>query len=131
MLFKIFDSQEERRKFGGTCFMELQYCRLEQTSEIKKIVSVDVIEDWKKDSLYVYGDDIDRFMSHYGKIFTGGIYNNGKSGMVDPYGINYYSRELTKSIIEKIKKDRPLDCQTLLDWLEHVEQYVGFYVLGL
>ena len=43
MLFHTFHSQEERRKSGGSYFIEVQYC------------------------------------SHYGKIFTGGIYNNGNT----------------------------------------------------
>lgn len=44
MLFHTFRSQEERRKFGGSYFIEVQYCKLAQDSEITKIVSVDVME---------------------------------------------------------------------------------------
>jgi len=131
MLFHTFYSQEERRKFGGSYFIEFQYCKLEQNSEIKRIVSVDVIEHWKNDSLYIYGDDENEFFSHYGKIFIGGIYNNEKSGIVDLCGINYYSRKQTKLIIDKVKKEKALDYQILLNWLENVNQYIGFYVLGL
>lgn len=28
MLFHTFRAQEERRRFGGTDFMEMQYCKL-------------------------------------------------------------------------------------------------------
>ena len=97
-MFYTFSSQEERRKFGGSYFIELQYCKFNPGTEIKKIISVDAIESWKNDSLYIHGDDDNKFISHYGKIFTGGIYNNGKSGMLDIDGINYYSREQTKLI---------------------------------
>ncbi len=130
MLFHSFNTQEERRKFGGSDFIELQYCRLEQGSKIKKIVSVNAIENWKNDSLYVFGNDINEFLSHYGKIFNGGIYNNEKSGIVDVFGINYYPLEQSNLIIEKVMKEKLLDYQTLLNWLYNVKKYNGFYILG-
>ena len=37
MLFHIFNSQKERREFGGSDFIEMQYCKLEQGSEIEKV----------------------------------------------------------------------------------------------
>lgn len=131
MLFYTFSSQEERREFGGSYFIEMQYCRLPQGTEIERIVSVDAIEHWKNDSLYIYGDDDNEFVLHYGKIFTGGTYNNLKRGMVDMYGINYYSREQTHLILETVKEIKPLDCQVLLNWLEKAKENVGFYILGL
>ncbi len=131
MLFYSFTSQEERNKFGGSYFIELQYCKLAQGTEIEKIVSVSSIEYWKNDSLYIYGDDDNTFASCYGKIFTGGIYNNKKSGIVDIYGINYYSQEYTDSIMKTITKMKPLDYQALFAWLEKVREYNGFYILGL
>ena len=36
LLFHIFHSQKERRDFGGSDFIEMQYCKLEQDSEIEK-----------------------------------------------------------------------------------------------
>lgn len=131
MLFHTFKSQEERRKFGGSYFIEMQYCKLAQGTEIKKIISVDAIEHWKNDSLYIHGDDDNEFVSHYGKIFTGGIYSNGKSGCVDMCGINYYSQEQAHLIIKKIKEMNPLDYPILLNWLEMIKEYIGFYILGL
>ena len=70
MLFHTFSSQEERRKFGGSYFIELQYCGLAQGTGIKKIVSAATIEDWKMDSLYIYGDDGNQFVSQAGSIAT-------------------------------------------------------------
>ena len=130
-MFHSFGSQEERIKFGGSYFIELQYCRLAQGTDIEKIVSVYAIEHWQNDSLYIYGDDDTAFVSYYGKIFTDGIYSNRKSGMVDIYGINYYAQKQISSIIETIKEMRPLDYQVLLNWLEQVKEYNGFYILGL
>lgn len=90
MLFHTFKSREERRKYGGSYFIEIQYCSLAKGTEIEKIVSVDAIENWKNDSLYIYGDDDNEFEVYYREIFTGGIYNNLKRGCVDMCGINYY-----------------------------------------
>lgn len=130
MLFLTFSSQEERRKYGGSDFIELQYCRLLPNTEIEDIVSVDAVEHWKSDSLYVYGDDMDRFYSSYGTIITGGIYNNMECGPVDWCGINFYSQEQAAKIIKRIEIERPPEHQALLDWLKAGRQYIGFYVLG-
>lgn len=40
LLFHTFGSQEERRKFGGSCFIEIQYCRLPENTQLEKIISV-------------------------------------------------------------------------------------------
>lgn len=131
LLFHTFSSQEERRKFGCSYFIELQYCRLALGTEIEKIVSVNEIEHWKNDSLYIHGNDDNKFASHYGEIFTGGIYSNRKSGIVDLYGINYYSQQQAHLISEQIKIMKPLDYPTLLNWLEKSKENMGFYILGL
>ncbi len=131
LLFLTFNSQEERRKFGGSDFIELQYCRLPPRTGIKEIVSVDVIRHWENDSLYIYGDDMDMFYSAYGTIIAGGIYNNMERGPVDLCGINFYSQEQILQIIARIEAEMPPEHQTLLDWLKAGGKYVGFYILGL
>lgn len=131
MYFHTFNSREELRDFGGSYFIEVQYCKLALCSEIEEIVAVNAIKHWETDSLYIYGDDDNEFMSCYGEIFRDGVYGNGKSGVVDMCGINYYSQEQTKLIMERVKKAQPVDYQTLLSWLEKAEKYNGFYVLGL
>lgn len=131
MLFHTFSTQEERKKFGGSFFIELQYCRLAQGTAIEKIISVSAIENWKNDSLYIHGDNDNLFLSYYKKIFTNGIYNNRKSGMIDIYGINYYSQKATYHVIKKVTETQPLDYQVLLNWLENTKEYIGFYILGL
>ncbi len=35
MLFLSFASQEERRRCGGSAFIELQYCTLPRSSKLK------------------------------------------------------------------------------------------------
>lgn len=70
------------------------------------------------------------FYNEYSEIFSCGIYNNLSSGVVDLSGLNYYSSDLTDIIIEKIKDEKPLDYEVLLDWLIKSKAYNGFYILG-
>ena len=131
MLFHSFSSQSERRDFGGSDFLELQYCRLPQGTALAELVSVDAIDHWKNDSLYVSGDDMDAFYRHYGHIITGGVYNNQASGPMDFLGVNFYTRQQAALILERIRAETPPDYLVFQDWLQKGEAYTGFYVLGL
>lgn len=130
-LFHRFGSQEERRAFGGSCFIELGYCKLPQSAGIKRIVSVEAVPRWEDDSLYVHGDDMDGFFAQYGRILDGAIYNSMESGPPDLFGINYYPRERLRAITEDIEREKPRDFQIILDWLKKADRYTGFYVLGV
>lgn len=129
MLFHIFKSQEERRNFGGSAFIEVQFCKLPIGTKLKKVVSIGSINNWQNDSLYI--DDVDLFYTEYQHIFDCGIYNNLKSGVVDIFGINYYPPELLVSIIQRLNKDKPTDYTVLIDWLMKSKDYNGFYILGI
>ena len=129
MLFYTFNSQEERRAFGGSMFIELQFCKLPVGTKNKKIISVDSIVNWQNDSLYVSNENM--FYNEYSHILNCGMYGNLKCGVVDIFGINYYSPSLIDTIIEEIKKNKPLDYETLIGWLNKAKQYNGFYVLGM
>lgn len=131
MLFHSFSSQEERREFGGSYFIEMQFCRMPLGTEIAHIVSTDAITHWKNDSLYIYGDDDNEFISYYGKIFTDGTYNNLTRGAADLCGINYYSPGQTARILDQVEKKKPPDHQILLRWLEGSKEHNGVYILGL
>ena len=131
MLFHAFRSQAERRAFGGSDFIEIQYCRLPEGTSLREIVSIDAIKHWKDDSLYISGDDMDLFYRSYGDIITGGVYNNGDRGPMDLFGINFYSREQTNEIIERLAEEKPPGYQILCRWLQADEQSLGFYVLGV
>lgn len=131
MLFHAFSSQEERRAFGGSYWIELQYCRLPQSAGLEQILSVDRIANWAEDSLYVHGDDDNLFLSQYGEILTDGVYPNGQRGIPDLCGINYYSQKQIDRIMTRIRERKPLDFQVLLRWLTNGTEYNGFYVLGL
>ena len=131
MRFYCFNSQTERREFGGSAFVEFQFCKMPAKSNIKTIVSVEKIEHWQEDSLYVYLDDMEAFYKEYAKIFSGGTYNNMKTGVIDLYGINYYPPSLIDRICESIITAKPADCEALLQWLHKAKQYNGFYILGI
>ena len=131
MLFHSFRSQVERREFGGSDFIEIQYCRFPEGTSLREIVSVDAIKHWKDDSLYISGDDMDLFYQSYGDIITGGVYNNGDRGPMDLFGINFYSRDQTNEIIEQLAEEKPPGYQILYRWLQVDEQNLGFYVLGV
>ncbi|MBE6655007.1 MAG: hypothetical protein E7608_06070 [Ruminococcaceae bacterium] len=129
MLFHVFASQEERRVFGGSYFIEMQFCALPHGTLEKDIVAVDNIKNWENDSLYINDDEL--FYKEYSRIFNGGIYNNGKRGTVDVFGINYYPPSLTEDIIKKISEEKPADFEVLLAWLNRARAYNGFYILGI
>lgn len=131
MLFHMFKSQEKRRNFGGSDFIEIQYCKLSESTKLEKIVSVNAVSNWKNDSLYVSGDDMNLFYKQYKDIITEGVYNNGESGNKDLYGINFYSREKADLIIKRIEDAKPQEYEILLRWLKSGTDYIGFYVLGV
>lgn len=131
MLFHSFSSQTERREYGGSDFIELQCCRLKRGTSIKKIISVDHIEHWRSDSLYLSGDKMDRFLFLYSDIFNQGIYNNGKRGSVDLFGINYYPPELEEAIIKRLRERNSDDDRILTDWLMTANEHNGLYILGV
>ena len=128
-MFLSFKSQEERRKYGGSCFVELQYCRLPSKTPLKNIVDVSSIENWKDDSLYV--NDENGFYEAYSPFFTEGVYNNLQSGVVDVYGINYYDPALTERIVQHLLSEKPEDYSRLVAWLGKAKFYNGFYILGI
>lgn len=127
MLFHVFSSQEERRNFGGSAFIEIQFCKMPHKTKTQKLVSS--IQHWQNDSLYI--NDEDTFYQEYSNVFNCGIYGNLKTGTVDIFGINYYASSLIDSIIAKLHKDKPLDYITLVEWLTKAKEYNGFYILGI
>ena len=129
MLFQTFRSQAERRRQGGSCFVELQFCRMPPGTPVRRLVDVDSIRNWMDDSLYV--DDETALYREYGRFFTGGVYNNLRRGPVDLYGINYYESAMIDPLMERLRREQPLEYETLLGWLERAKDYNGFYILGI
>ena len=128
-LFKIFDTQDERREYAGSAFIEIQLCKMPVDTPIEKIVSVDALEHWKNDSLYVV--DLNMFYQRYRDVLVDGTYNNLKTGPVDIYGINYYAPLKIDDIISRIRRMQPEDYNILADWLCKAKSCNGFYILGI
>lgn len=129
MLFHLFNSQEERRAYGGSAFVEMQFCRLPRDTKLRDIVAVDNITHWMNDSLYIA--DENEFYAKYCHIFDDGTYNNLESGIMDLYGINYYAPSQIDDLIDRARESKPIDHPILIDWLERAKQYNGFYILGI
>lgn len=130
-MFYSFASQDERRKFGGSDFIEIQFCRLPHSTKIETIVSGDSLNYWHDDSLYVCGDDVNEFYNEYKCIFDCGVYNNLEIGAVDTYGINYYCPDFIELIITKLMNCKPTDYEILIEWLNKAKEFNGFYILGI
>lgn len=130
MLFQVFKNQEERREFGGSDFLELQFCQLKKGTNLKSIVETDNIDCWRDDSLYVFGDDSELFYKHYKNIFNNGVYPNLKRGEIDWAGINYYSPEQVEEMVKSIENNKPKNYKIILEWLNKAKEFNGVYILG-
>lgn len=131
-MFLRFASQEERREHGGSCFIELQYCRLPVSTPLKKTVAVRSVEHWKDDSLYVDAfSEQNSFCAEYSRIFSDGVYSDLRRGVFDPNGINYYDPTLTRNILRRVLEEKPTDWERLSDWLQTAADGNGFYILGV
>jgi len=129
-VFYVFNSQEERREFGGSAFIEIQFCKMPSDSKIKKIIA-NGMKNWRDDSLYIYVDDIDTFFNEYSSFFACGTYNNSKSGILDIFGTNYYKPDLIDNIAAMILESKPTDYEILIEWLYKAKNFNGFYILGI
>lgn len=119
-MFHKFKNQQERKNFGGTAFVEFAYCK--NKSKLKILNRLFKIKKfWNDDSLYIYVDDIDEFCNLYDDIFMA---NN-------LYGPNYYSKEKTIEIINLLKEKQPKYYLVLVEWLELVLMYDGFWIYGI
>ena len=124
-MFHEFRDQEERRRFGGSCFIELQYCRMEKGTPVERIVSIDSIRNWEDDSLYIHGDDQMAFYDQYAAVL-------GWTTFMETYGISYFSCEQTADVMEAVTRLKPIRYEVLTDWLEYAkERYNGFCILGI
>lgn len=119
MLFHIFNSQEERRAYGGSGFIEIQFCRTSSDNSMTDCETLQDIHHWQDDSLYV--DDGDSFYNEYHHVFD----------LLDMYGMNYFGPKSINPAIEKLIQEKPMDYEILVEWLGKAKEYNGFYILGL
>ncbi len=120
-MFLHFENDAERRKYGGSAFIEIQYCELPANISSEKDACAKDLSHWNDKSLYVHMDDMNDFYSDYSAIFFN----------IDLYGINYYSPVLIEQIKTKIEKIKPRDYKKLLRWLQNAASYNGILILGI
>lgn len=126
-MFLKFQSQEERRQYGGSCFIELQFCRSSATEALEDILKR--YAHWENDSLYVHGDE--PLYTVYSSIFGNGIHPNMTESFFDTCGVTYYKPRLIEGIIERALQLKPEGYELLVDWLNETKNYNGFYILGV
>lgn len=131
MIFHTFKSQKERSEFGGSSFIEIQFCKMNPETETGKLVEIDSINNWQDDSLYIYIDDIEKFQNEYSYIFRSGLYNNLERGAMDIYGINWYMPQMIDDMMARLCEDKPVKYETVIEWLNRAKCYNGFYILGI
>jgi hypothetical protein len=113
-LFLKFDTQENRRKYGGSCFIELQFCKLPSGTKIKHIL--ESLDHWKDDSLYVYDDKQSEFYIKYKDVIGFGIHPNMSEGYFDTWGVTYYGLNRIRDIKERLKEHKPEENEVLLSY---------------
>ena len=128
-MFLKFESQEKRKKYGGSCFIEIQFCKLPSGTNINRIING--YDHWQNDSLYVYDDKQGEFYDKYKDIIGSGIHHNMSEGYFDTWGVTYYGPEKIEDIESRLKEDKPEGYELLLSWFEEAKQYNGFYILGV
>ncbi len=128
-MFLKFRTQKERREYGGTDFVELQYCKMPQDTTPEDIVKLDNLENWKEDSLYVA--DYRSFRRKYGIYFQNALHEDLSRGALDLYGINYYSLNQVQEILKILREKEPEDYETLCEWLDQESDICGIYILGV
>ena len=125
----MFITDKQRKTFGSTSYLELQYC-IHKGASVKNLFAKNTVEHWRDDSIYISVDGMHLFYSEYGEIFGKSNYKVGLKN-IDMFGINYYNATQTRSIINKIEEQKPCDYKILLDWLKCAQADNGFYILGL
>ena len=112
----------------GSAYFEFQYCKKELS--IKKLLRRGYSFK-EKDSLLIHVDSDKDFFENYGDYFKAPKSPDGTQ-QLDPYGVNYYTKEQTLTIIEQIENDKPPYYETLVAWLKKaITDYNGFFFLGI
>ena len=108
--------------------LEFQYIK-DNSIPDKELMEVKNIEFLKADSLYIKGDDIDKFERKYGEVFRKTKTPDG-SDKFSPFGINLYTINQVKEIFSFIKSMN--GDKILLDWLkEAIDKNFRIYILGV
>jgi hypothetical protein len=125
----LFISCAEKRK-GSTAYYEFQYCK--DDLAVEQAVKSDAWTYWAEDSLLVHMDGEHELFHNYIKPYMSAPHAPNGSRVYFYAGVNYYTREETAEMLDRIKADRPDECEVLIPWLERAAgELYGFYILGI
>ena len=121
----MFISCSERK---GSAYFAFSYCK--KKWNIKRLLKRGYSFK-EQDSLLIHVDNDRGFFENYGGYFMNPNSPNGMQ-QLDPYGVNYYTKEQTLTIIEQIENDKPPYYETLVAWFKKaITDYNGFFFLGI
>ena len=124
----IFIPCAKKRK-GSTAYYEFQYCKCDLP--VEQAVKSDAWTYWE-DSLLVHMDEEHELFQHYIKPYMSAPHAPNGSRVYFYAGVNYYTREESAEILDRIRSDRPDGCEVLIPWLERAAgELYGFYILGI
>ena len=115
-------------KRTGSYYFEFQYCKKQGSV---KYLTNNGYGYWIEDSILVHVHYMEEFFENYGLYLMETNAPNGTNKFYE-YGVNYYTKEQTKVILDKIKETKPKDYEIIVDWLEKaINEYNGFYFMGI
>ena len=120
-----------KKDITGTNYIEFQYCNTQLP--LDSLLSVKHISHWKEDSLYINDNqkDMALFTNNYLKCFLD-TNTPDNSNKYSPYGINYYTKNQTKLILDNLLNANLPEKSVICDWLQKcLISYNGFYILGI
>lgn len=125
----MFLDSQTRKRLGGSGYFEFQFCK--KHGSVRKLAQGKPYQAWLEDSLYVYMDYDTILFREYGQYLNEPTTPNGEHAF-DYWGINYYTKKQTETILAQIRQDAPFESERLIPWLEQAkDRYNGFYLLGI
>lgn len=126
---ELFVTNDKR---NSSEYYEFQYCKNKDVnkkslpSKLFGWLSVDDVDFWKSDSLFLYMEVFEKFYRKYP------YFKETYNGDFCYWTSNYYTKEMTIEIIKKLKEECYDKNNQLIRWLEKaVNEYNGFYILGI
>lgn len=115
---------------------EFSYYKFNSSFSIKNNLKSLIKKDYKiienENLLYISEENFNDFIKKH-PYFDEITLKNGKKGKIDCFKMdNYYNKEQTKNILEKIKKDIPNHNKKIIKFLEKAtKEFDGFYIHGI
>ena len=112
-------------------YIELQICETNLKTNVRDLVKVENVNFNHDSSLFINFEEYAKFIENYGTYFKNALHSNLEESSLDLYGVNYFSRDKVIKIIDEIFKNKPLDFEIILNFLNLAKEKNGFYILGI